>query len=365
MNCFFSTNCAQASDRLPCRVKKNGKHEQFLFAYNFDEISLIDQLVEIRDLLIKWNLVKFTATSNCMFPLIRPGDILHIVPKGPEDIQIGDIVVFKRNYTLFSHRVIDKGEDNGRPFVVTKPDNTTEYTDGKIFSGPVIGIVRKIERNGKIVKPANPSNGFESNLLLPAFFNWYQLKEKVRVSARFLLKRIQKISAYKITGQFFLRLKKDRINISIATPFNQNGNVRFFRKLSFKNVQQSKHKLNLLLAPQFSVCFSVNTKPVAYMSFIYNPAFCPFSGWWVSGLRIKTVYHKIGVEEKLLESACVLFNMLEVSKLLVGFSKPISELVWLFQKMGFETTPFPTPSLKKQNDGFWDSLLILEREVSK
>lgn len=62
--------------------------------------------------------------GNSMLPLLREGDIVFIVKSGPQNIEVGDIVVY-RTYTgsLIIHRVIEVREIDGKYYYVTKGDN--------------------------------------------------------------------------------------------------------------------------------------------------------------------------------------------------------------------------------------------------
>jgi len=63
--------------------------------------------------------------GRSMFPLLREGDIVFILRCNPEEIRIGDVVIYRSKYDdkLIIHRVVDiKYEDRVRYFV-TKGDN--------------------------------------------------------------------------------------------------------------------------------------------------------------------------------------------------------------------------------------------------
>lgn len=57
---------------------------------------------------------------------------IKIIPKSPEQINIGDIISFQSGNLLVVHRVIDKGQDANGWYFVTKGDNNQE-TDGKVY----------------------------------------------------------------------------------------------------------------------------------------------------------------------------------------------------------------------------------------
>jgi signal peptidase len=59
-----------------------------------------------------------------MIPLLRQGDIVFIVKAKPEEIKIGEVIVFRgRGGELIIHRVVDIVSMNNTYYYVTKGDN--------------------------------------------------------------------------------------------------------------------------------------------------------------------------------------------------------------------------------------------------
>lgn len=56
---------------------------------------------------------------------------IRIKPESEKEIQIGDIISFRKNGILIVHRVIEKGTDSQGIYFVTKGDNNN-FNDGKI-----------------------------------------------------------------------------------------------------------------------------------------------------------------------------------------------------------------------------------------
>lgn len=86
--------------------------------------------------------------SNSMSPQINKGDLLFVQGRDPEDIKVGDIIVFDA-HDLWSgapdepivHRVIEIDEKDGKLYFVTKGD-ANEYKDDKpVPEDHVIGVV--------------------------------------------------------------------------------------------------------------------------------------------------------------------------------------------------------------------------------
>jgi hypothetical protein len=77
------------------------------------------------------SLTRYTATKS-MDPTIDSfANGIEIPVSSTEQIQVGDIIVFKSDNELIAHRVIKIGQDEQGWFCITKGDNALE-NDGKI-----------------------------------------------------------------------------------------------------------------------------------------------------------------------------------------------------------------------------------------
>ncbi|MEM3346409.1 MAG: signal peptidase I, partial [Desulfurococcaceae archaeon] len=81
-------------------------------------------LVVLSSLMFLAEIPLAVVKGESMFPLLREGDLVIIVRVKPEDIGVGDIIVFRTpNGRLVVHRVIDVVEVDGRKYYVTMGDN--------------------------------------------------------------------------------------------------------------------------------------------------------------------------------------------------------------------------------------------------
>lgn len=100
-------------------------------------------------LLRKINFINNSQGSS-MLPVIFPNDKIYIKRTSFKSIKINDIVIFKKEKKLITHRVIYKNNK----FVITKGDNNYQ-ADGKIYKRNILGIVKKILRNNQLVDLEN------------------------------------------------------------------------------------------------------------------------------------------------------------------------------------------------------------------
>ncbi len=94
--------------------------------------------------------LRFQAKGSSMAPFIRDGDVLTLAPKGGKPPRRGDIVAFVNpsDGKLAVHRIIAfrRGE------ATIKGDNVPA-PDGTFPEGSILGFVRRVERDGRVVRP--------------------------------------------------------------------------------------------------------------------------------------------------------------------------------------------------------------------
>lgn len=61
--------------------------------------------------------------GTSMLPTLREGDVVLLVKAGPDEIEVGDVVVFRAGPKLIIHRVVEIRIVGGEHYYVTKGDN--------------------------------------------------------------------------------------------------------------------------------------------------------------------------------------------------------------------------------------------------
>lgn len=73
------------------------------------------------------------AATGSMKPVFDEGaNGIRIVPKSINEIDVGDIISFRKSGKLIVHRVVEKGEEENKTYFITKGDNN-EFSDGKVY----------------------------------------------------------------------------------------------------------------------------------------------------------------------------------------------------------------------------------------
>ena len=87
-------------------------------------------------------MVTISASGWSMFPVIFPGDSIHIQTCSPPELRVGDIVLINRQNYLILHRIyrILNESPEGEIFLKTKGDRNFR-SDGQIKAKDIIGKV--------------------------------------------------------------------------------------------------------------------------------------------------------------------------------------------------------------------------------
>jgi signal peptidase I len=99
--------------------------------------------------------VRLRASGVSMLPTLLPGDLLVIRRASHDEISGGDIVLYRRNDSLFIHRVLESAPAR----LITGGDSmATPDPEGPI---ELLGKVASVERNGR-ARTLNPRLGLLS-----------------------------------------------------------------------------------------------------------------------------------------------------------------------------------------------------------
>ena len=82
--------------------------------------------------------------SNSMVPVYERGDAIILKKVDANSIEIGDIIVFKRNMILVAHRVVKIKEESSKFYFYTKGDANNSVDSGITEGEAVIGVVKNV-----------------------------------------------------------------------------------------------------------------------------------------------------------------------------------------------------------------------------
>ena len=258
--------------------------------------SLVVESLEIGRALADHGRAKFRAGGTCMYPCVQPGDTLHIETHSMEDIRIGSIAVFRRNGRLFGHRVFAKGADDDGPYVVTRPDRSDQSGDGPIREQNILGVVSKIERNGKQVSttPIALKGLVKTRAMI---LEWWDVHARQRVING--IERVQRLSVYENIAPLWFKLFRPQIRFEVRTPLKPRQSHDLYRLFPSDEfdvslpIQQGKPVMEWTLA----LYLNAAKTSAAWATLIRSPEGCPLGmGWHIANMRTQLRYQGIGLD---------------------------------------------------------------------
>ena len=100
--------CGRVYGLIPCCDEIENAYFSLSTSEGRNEVCIVE-VFDLAKAAAENNLIRFRSQGICMYPYLKPGDILQIEPKTAQEIKIGDIAVFKRSDYLYAHRAIEKG----------------------------------------------------------------------------------------------------------------------------------------------------------------------------------------------------------------------------------------------------------------
>ena len=270
------------------------------FPSSFVRQSLVRASLDIGRVLAERDGVTFTAQGTCMYPTVRPRDVLTIKPRLVADIVVGDIAVCRAPDYLFSHRVINKGEYEGRAYIITQPDRSRHGSDKPTFEENLLGIVVAIKRNGKPV-PLVPTH-------YSRFIRYCFKKRLVLIEAKECLKLRLSVSLaqtdagifYGIIIRTWFMLARPRLTYIVKVPLNATLGDTVFRQLE-PDVFNPEMVWNDRKIGRWTIAAHLNFEhePGAWVTFVRDET----DTWRVADSHVRLRYRGAGLEEALWQKA--------------------------------------------------------------
>jgi hypothetical protein len=270
----------------------------FNHSLNFSSLDL-DKVMAGR------NQFTFRVQGTCMYPCLRPGDVLHIESRTGNQVNIGEIAVCRRSGFLFGHRTIAKGVASDRPFIVTRPDRSTQGDDGLTYDEDLLGIVTVIERNGRHVDLHRPSFCWPIRAYLSIRIF---LLDCLAVGRAWLLESVgyvQRNFIYRYVTQLWFVARRKKFSYVIHFPFNDGNSLGLYRFLPLEQFDATKLAWQDRSINYWTLALHIcgSRRPVAQATFVLRHPDCPLTGWCVDDMKIRARYRGAGLEETLLSKA--------------------------------------------------------------
>lgn len=86
------------------------------------------------------NLTRYSSSGSMEPILNEKANSIVIVPKSPDDLNLGDIITYSKEGELIVHRIIKKGIDNEGVYFITKGDNNA-FEDEKVRFSQIKSVI--------------------------------------------------------------------------------------------------------------------------------------------------------------------------------------------------------------------------------
>ena len=274
---------------------------------SYTQRSLAVASLDIGRMLADRSGVPFHVKGTCMYPTIRPGDVLNIQSRPAVDVSVGDIAVCRRSHAYLScHRVIYKGELEGRAFIVTRTDRSRHGMDEPTFDENLLGVVVAITRNGKPA-PLQPT-------VCPLPVHCYHLVRVALIHAAYrmqlwltpALARLVQIRFYRFITRRLFVLARSCLRYVVNVPLNAtlgDGVYRRFDPDTFDLRMEWKGKR----IDRWTLMLHVNgaREPCARVTFVRGAD--AIDVWRVSESHVNICYRGAGLDDELIRKAETIF----------------------------------------------------------
>jgi hypothetical protein len=212
---------------------------------------------------------------------------------------VGDIVVVRRNGLLFGHRAIDKGTRDGRTYVETRPDRSSQGSDGPSYSEDVLGVFTSIKRHGAEV-PLHPRRLSGLAAMHAAGWEWWNWNAcPILIEG---LSRLQRHAWYRHAATRWLDRTQRQRRFIVRVPLSAHQSHDLCREFPADQFvpEQPLWQSNPALRWILSLHFNDEQTPAGTVTLVWHPADCPKgSGWRIGEPQVRTLYRGAGLEDAL------------------------------------------------------------------
>ncbi|MCX5694974.1 MAG: GNAT family N-acetyltransferase [Candidatus Omnitrophica bacterium] len=300
-----------------------------------DSLSIIDLPSEVSSILINNNKISFKAVSWCMFPVIWAGDSLKIEPITPEDLKIGDIVLYKYANWAYAHRLVKKYEKGGELYIVTIGDrgsiNGQAGDAGGVSAQNILGKVTEVKRGKAWFRSDDARLRSRSLIIGRLKLSIWTLKYRAK---HFICKILMELQGMKLYRCFFSKIIKNQIALFFGQPVIKNikevNNFCLYQRFNEipgdfsdpKGLYNISARINNWSIGNISLFFGADNPSHRICTLLNFIVRIPFRGW--------------GIGYQLLEKALSLCDKVHVEEIRIALSENDKIAIKLFKKIGFE-----------------------------
>jgi len=266
--------------------------------------SLVIASLELGRVLADRGKVTFRAQGTCMFPCIRPGDILHIESRTIDQALVGDIAVCRTPDYLYGHRIVEKGMADNRAYIVTRPDRSQGGGDAPVINENLLGVVVAIERKGRRVSLQPVPYTRLVRRLLFLLLDWIESTNRVRywlfTKVDALMASIQNRRLYRYFVVRRFASSRPQFTFTVHLPFNSKFGDALYRQLKSDEFD-IKNSLPGRSVDRWTLVLHLNgaRHPAATATFARHDT----DIWKLEESQVRVRYRRAGLEGILIQEA--------------------------------------------------------------
>lgn len=267
--------------------------------------SLVLASLEVGKALADSGRAKFRAYGTCMYPTVRPGDVLHVASRTIDLVAIGDIAVCRRHGFLFGHRTIARGVSGEGPYIVTRSDGASGADDGPTFADDVLGVVTEIERHGRCYPTAVERHAWPKRAYFALRLRLLAWENAARYRVLRGLAPLQGRAAWRHAGKLWLALTRRAPSFVVWLPLRAGQRHDLHRALPADEFDVLAPTWQGRLPETWSLLLRLgdDPRPAVRATFVPCDAARPAAGWTATGVEVRRCYRGLGLEPALMEKA--------------------------------------------------------------
>jgi len=244
--------------------------------------------------------VTFRVHGMCMYPTVRPGDVLRIQSRTVAEVAVGDIAVWRGPDYLFGHRVIGKNERDKRPYIITRPDRSRNGSDAPKSDEDLLGVVVTITRNGKPVPLRPTPYPWPVRCYYATRLALTEAAERTRLWLGNALPRAQNYAIYRKMARAWLAMARPRITYAVQMPLNAKLGESVYRRLTPDEFDVQKDwRERRVERWTLALHWNGGRQPAAVATFVRNSS----DEWRVAEMSVRLRYRGMGLDDKLVRQA--------------------------------------------------------------
>ena len=267
------------------------------------EPSLAARSPHLAQTLAELGRLTYRVHGTCMFPHVRPNDVLVVESRSASEIEVGEIVVYRRDGRLFGHRAVGRGEDQTGAFVLTRPYRSSIGHEPPLYAADILGVVRRIERDGRPVSPERARLGFWSG-------RYWRIRLAVVGAQAFLLQgafrvftSVQTLALYRQAARLCFGPLRRRAQVVVEFPVTGRPGFPFRRQIKGPELLEFRLPAETAGAESLVLSLEGRRRPIARATFLRCGVECACGGWSISSMNMRTRYRGAGFESILLDQA--------------------------------------------------------------